>query len=260
MKKLCVLPLFLALSVFANDDGFKPLFDGKTLNGWAAARSSGEGSTGAFSVDAEEQAIHTYAGCEPGSKQSNDCLVSDAEFSHYILKVEYKWLDDRFAPRADWDRDAGLLFHVHGNLKRVWPLSMEMQIGESPGDKPDGKGNKGRFHTGDLFVLGKQLRSDTPANGKFYDAKAKPVTGKSIRTGLGKEKPKGEWNEMEIHVHGSEKATFILNGEVVLETYNMVQLQDDGSSIPLDKGHIGLQAEWAELLYRNIRIKELPHQ
>ena len=27
--------------------------------------------------------------------------------------------------------------------------------------------------------------------------------------------------------------------------------------VPLDKGHIGLQAESAELLYRNIRIKEL---
>ncbi len=26
---------------------------------------------------------------------------------------------------------------------------------------------------------------------------------------------------------------------------------------PVPKGPIGLQAEWAELLYRNIRIKEL---
>ena len=260
IKKLCVLPLFLALTAFASDDGFKSLFDGKTLNGWTAARSNGEGDTGAYSVNAEEQAIHVYAGRESGSKQTTDCLVSDAEFSHFILKVEYKWLESRFAPRTDWDRDAGLLFHVHGDLKKVWPLCMEMQIGESPGDKPDAKGKQGRFHTGDLFVLGKQLRADTPTNGKFYDAKAKPVTGRSIRTGLGKEKPKGQWNEMEIRIHGSEKATFILNGEVVLETFNMVQLQKDGSSIPLEKGRIGLQAEWAELLYRNIRIKELPQK
>ena len=177
------------------------------MNGWTAARSSGEGDQGAFSVNADEQAIHVYAGSEQGSKQVTDCLVSDAEFSHYILKLEYQWQENRFAPRADWDRDAGLLFHVHGNLKKVWPLSMEMQIGESPGDKPDAKGNAGRFHTGDLFVLGKQLFADTPAVGKFYDAEAAPVMGKSIRTKLGKEKPKGEWNEMEIRIHGSEKAT-----------------------------------------------------
>jgi hypothetical protein len=248
----------LALSVFAEDDGFKPLFDGKTLNGWSVARSAGDGDTGAFSVNAEEQAIHTYAGCEPGSKQANDCLVSDAAFSNYILKVEYKWRENRFAPRTNSDRDAGLLFHIHGDLKKVWPLSMEMQIGESLGDKPDAKGNLARYHTGDLFVLGKQLRADTSATGMFYDSSVEPVTGKSIRTSLGTEKPKGEWNEMEIQVHGSEKATFILNGEVVLETYNLAQLQGDGSSIPLEKGRIGLQAEWAEIMYRNIRIKELP--
>jgi hypothetical protein len=37
----------------------------------------------------------------------------------------------------------------------------------------------------------------------------------------------------------------------------MKQKDSEGKSIPLDKGHIGIQAEWAELLYRNIRIKEL---
>lgn len=258
MKIPCILIPFLALSLFAEEEGFKPIFDGKTLNGWSAARSSGEGDTGAFSINEEEQAIHVYAGEEANSKQMTDCLVSDAEYSHYILKLEYKWLEKRFAPRADWDRDAGLLFHVHGDLKKVWPLSLEMQMGESPADKPHGKGNLGRFHTGDLFVLGKQLRTDTPKEGKRYDPNVEPKTGRHVETALGVEKAKGEWNEMEIRVHGSEKATFILNGEVVLETFNFVQLQEDGNSSPLEKGRIGFQAEWAELLYRNIRIKELP--
>ena len=132
-----------------------------------------------------------------------------------------------------------------------------MQIGESPGDKPDAKGNQGRFHTGDLFVLGKQLRTNTAKEGAFYKADARKKRGRSVRTKLGAEKPKGEWNEMEIQVHGSEKATFILNGEVVLETFDFTQ-EVDGETVPLDKGHIGVQAEWAEILYRNIRIKELP--
>jgi len=64
---------------------------------------------------------------------------------------------------------------------------------------------------------------------------------------------------MEIHVHGSEKATFIFNGEVVLETFNFTQKKNkEAEKLPLSEGHIGLQAEWAELMYRNIRIKELP--
>ena len=164
----------------------------------------------------------------------------------------------RFAPRADWDRDAGLLFHVHGDLTRVWPLSLEMQIGESPGDKPEGKGNKGRFHSGDLFVLGKNLSVTTTRTGRWWDPSGQEKTGRSGPTKLGVEKPMGEWNEMEIQVHGSEKAVFIFNGQKVYEITDFTQKDKDGKKTPLSKGRIGFQAEWAEIMYRNIRIKELP--
>lgn len=260
--------LLFTLSTTANElpaleDGFVSLFDGKSLEGWTAARSENKGDWGAFSVNEKEQAIHVYAGQSMGSKQITDCLNTNTEFSHYILKLEYKWLENRYAPRVDADRDAGLLFHVHGDLKKVWPLSLEMQIGESKGDRDD----KGRYHTGDLFVLGKNLRATTSRTGtqlahfrhSWYDPKGETIVAKSLRTKLGVEKPKGQWNEMEIHVHGAEKAIFILNGETVLEAYDIHELSGENLTIktPLTKGRIGLQAEWAELLYRNIRIKEL---
>lgn len=239
------------------EEGFVPLFDGKSLEGWTAAKSTGEGDWGPYSVNEAEQAIHVYAGAEPGSKQVTDCLNTNTDYSHYILKLEYKWLENRFAPREDYDRDAGLLFHVHGDLTKVWPLSLEMQIGESKGDKKHGKGNKGRFHTGDLFVLGRNLRTVTAVDGRQYSPDGKKKRGRSVSTALGVEKPKGEWNEMELRVHGNEKATFILNGEVVLETFDFTQSNKKGETSPLDKGRIGLQAEWAELMYRKIRIKEI---
>ena len=90
-----------------------------------------------------------------------------------------------------------------------------------------------------------------------YAVDGKKKAGRNIRTPLGVEKPKGQWNEIEIRVNGSEKATFILNGEVVLETFDFYFTDESGNKVPLDKGHIGLQAEWAELMYRNIRIKDL---
>ncbi|MGJ8634443.1 MAG: 3-keto-disaccharide hydrolase [Luteolibacter sp.] len=235
-------------------EGFVPLFDGKTLEGWKSARSKAEGDWGAFKIDEEEKAIHVYKGEEAGSKQGNDCLYTEKEYSRYVLKLEYKWVEKRFAPRTDWDRDAGLLFHVHGNLKKVWPLSMEMQIGETPGDS-DNAINR-RFHTGDLFVLGKNLRCKTRRTDKFYDPEAELVESRSCQTVLGVEKPHGEWNEMEIVVEGAEKATFKLNGEVVFVIQDLTQ-KIGGETVPLDKGRIGLQAEWAELMYRNIQIKEM---
>ena len=243
------------------EEGFEPLFNGKDLQGWTSARSTGEGDWGPFSVNEQEKAIHVYAGKEPNSKQKNDCLNTKKEYSHFVLKLEYKWLENRFAPRTDWDRDAGLLFHVHGDLKKVWPFCLEMQIGESPGTKPDARGNKGRFHAGDLFVLRKDLRTSTPVGkNKMYEPGGELKVGRSVRTSLGIEKPKGEWNEMEIRVHGSEKATFILNGQVVLETNHFHFKDKEGNTSALKKGRIGLQAEWAELMYRNIRIKDFTNK
>ncbi len=253
---LLAVGLVSSLPSFAGEDGFVPLFDGKSLQGWTSARVLAGGET-PFTVNAGDKTLHVYAGCEANSKQETDCLVSGKEFSHFVLKLEYKWLDNRFAPRTDWDRDAGLLFHVHGDLKKVWPLSLEMQIGESPGDKKHGKDSEGRFHTGDLFVLGRDLRVDTKGKDGYFHPEGEKINGRSYPTKLGVEKPKGEWNEMEIRVDGSNKATFILNGEVVHEITNFTQVNEKGEKVPLEKGRIGLQAEWAELLYRNIRIKEL---
>jgi hypothetical protein len=258
----------LLMGVFAHftfaEDGFVPLFDGKTLKGWISARSAGDGDWGAFSVNQEEQAIHVYAGKEKGSKQITDCLVSEKQFSHYILRMEYKWLKNRFIPRADWDRDAGILFHVHGDIRKVWPNSIEMQIGETPGPVTAGskdywKGRKPRrFHTGDLFLIQDNLvQAQFNRKGIWWDPNGALYTGgKYAWTKLGVEKPKGEWNQMEIRVLGDKKATFILNGEVLLEIENMKRMEG-GDLVPLAKGHIGLQAEYTELLYRNIRIKEL---
>ena len=265
MKSLFALTFTLYCSFFLatagvaqEEEGFVPLFNGENLEGWQSARSTGEGDWGPFSVNEEEGAIHVYASKEPNSKQETDCLNTTEQYSHFVLKLEYKWLENRFKPRSDWDRDSGLLFHVHGNLTRVWPHCIEMQIGESPGDKPDAKGSAGRFHTGDLFVLRKDLRTATPlGDDKKYSADGKRKAGRNIRTPLGTENPKGEWNEIEIRVQGSESATFILNGQVVLETFDFHFKDEEGNKFPLERGHIGIQAEWAELLYRNIRIKDL---
>lgn len=246
------LSCLVSFGVLCAEEGFTPIFDGKSLEGWKSARSKGAGDWGPFRINEEENAIHVYKGEKAGSKQKSDCLVSEKAYSSYVLRLEYKWMEKRFEPRVDWDRDAGLLFHVHGDLTKVWPLSLEMQIGETPGDRF----GKRRFHTGDLFVIGKNLRVKTTKTNNVYDPKGKLVESGHCPTVLGIEKPHGEWNEMEITVDGAEMATFKLNGEVVFVLQDMTQMIK-GKKMPLDKGHIGLQAEWAELMYRNIRIKEM---
>ncbi len=233
------------------------MFNGKDLSGWHSMAEKKTKGAGAFFVDQDEKAIRPYAGKAAGSEQDIDCLYSDKVFSHFILKLEYKWLDKRFAPRTEEDRDAGILFHIHGDLKSIWPHSIEMQMGESVAKKI-----KDRYTTGDLWVIGKDVQAMNRRQGDFYSPKAELVpvgAGKDYDRSfvtVQNEKQHGEWNEITLTVRGGEEAIFELNGKVVNIIGKMTYVVD-GKRVPLEKGHIGLQAEYAELMYRNIRIKEL---
>lgn len=257
-KILCFpLVLFLCLPL-KGDEGFIPIFNGNDLSGWQSIRESKQSGSGLFVVDPKEKTIHVYAGEKDGTKQPIDCLYTKKEYGNYILKLEYKWLDRRFPPRANHDRDAGLLFHIHGDLEKLWPNCLEMQLGES-----DVKKTKERYLTGDLWVIGKDVQVLNSRVNKFFykPGAARIPIGKdkhydSSYTMINAEKPHGEWNEVTLTVRGGVEAVFNLNGRVVNTITNMTFLVD-GKRVPLRKGRIGLQAEYAELLYRNICIKEL---
>lgn len=62
----------------ADDDGFKPLFDGKTLEGW-------NGNEELWSV--QEGAI---VGRTDGNIPDNTFLISDGEYGNFILKLKFR--------------------------------------------------------------------------------------------------------------------------------------------------------------------------
>src|SRR5690242_5642564 len=103
---------------FAADDSaaWKPLFNGKNLNGWTVHYASkvAEGSPAPsrfFKV--EDGAIHVYANEAAGTEQPNAILVSDGDLKDYKISLEYKWGEKKFAPRLNVVRDAGLLYNLH---------------------------------------------------------------------------------------------------------------------------------------------------
>ncbi len=161
-------------------------------------------------------------------------ITTTEEYSSYDLQLEYRWGERKFAPRAQQKRDAGVLFHV-SDCSRVWPPSLECQVQE--GD------------VGDLWALmGADCRIARDGKPLTEPSGGNPDYRSSRRWEL-HEQP--GWNTVLIKVRGSQ-AEFYVNGHLVNRIVQAT-LEDQ----PLRAGKISLQAEGAELTYRNVRLKEV---
>ena len=98
MKRVLLLVVVLAVAccsstaAVAEEEGFKPLFDGKTLDGW---RKAGGGAT----YRAEDGCIVGEVG--PGS---NTFLCTEKTYADFILKLEVK---------LDVHGNSGIQFRSH---------------------------------------------------------------------------------------------------------------------------------------------------
>jgi hypothetical protein len=171
-----------------------------------------------------------------GEKAPFSTITTNKEYSYYNLELEYKWGERKFAPRLEEKRDAGILFHIQGE-KIIWPRSLECQIQE--GD------------TGDLWVIRGPKVTVIEGNGneKVLDSKMEKYL----------QNPKYEnfevegWNKVRLEIRGAESAKYYVNGHLVNELKNLLDMNGNA----LSSGNISLQAEGAELTYRNVRIEEI---
>jgi len=225
------------------------LFSGRDLAGWTVwvGDKDQPGTPPFFTVT--NGMIQTYPAARAGSVQPFAGLVTTNSFSRYVLSLEYQWGEDKFAPRADSVRDAGVLFHVHGP-EQIWPSSVECQIQE--GD------------TGDIWAVNTQVtslvqptvRNYTPAPGGKAETRGdKPKGFARFHRAYCHEVP--GWNHLELTVDG-DHATYRVNGHVVNEAMNMKRWDAEAKEWrPLTSGRILLQAEGAEVFYRNVQLTPL---
>lgn len=253
----------------APGDGWVSLFNGMNLDGWTP------GPTGAalFAADmaAGEAAIHVYPTQADQSNQAQATLRTNESYSSYVFHAEYKWGTKRFGGRSQNDRDNGICFHIVSPLPTndQWPTSLEFQLGSQawPGDWVSGNVfmlvDKTRAQWSYTTMNNQQVYSPTGmkkmigAPDSYYKALApSPNLNKG---GAGSSAtPATDWNVVELTVHGSKDATYNVNGTVVNGLTDMEYDSGGGSFKPLDHGPIALQAEFAEVYFRNIKIKVLP--
>lgn len=275
MQRMIVLPVFLFLvAPYAAGRGeaadWRPLFNGKSLEGWetylAVPRAKipgldlktnakgayveplgvGNDPTGVYSIVEEDGA--------PAIRISGEifgALTSLEEFENYHLRLETKWGKKKWPPREKRPRDSGLLYHCigpQGGHNGVWMKSFECQIQEND--------------TGDFW----------PVAGVIVDVEAErflpkePLAyqpGGEVRRGVSQrvvrnprsEKPSGEWNTVEIYVHG-QTAVHRCDGKTNMVLTNLRHKVGDREE-PLTSGKIQIQSEGAEVFYRNIEIRPI---
>jgi hypothetical protein len=236
---------------------WRPLFNGKDFTGWytylkGPGRDNDE--THVFQVD--DGMIHIYKDADDGSAQPMGYLASNEEFGDCRIRLQYKWGTKRFGSRAKARRDSGLLYFFTGADGAFgngpWPYSIECQIQEND--------------VGDIYFIGTQgTTTIDPANKDAPqptfkpggDAHTTPPTGNNrvIRSQM---LETDGWNTVELELRG-DSATHIINGKINnhLDSAKAPDPANPSQMISLRKGKILLQAEGAEVWYRNIEVAPL---
>ena len=201
------------------DDYFTALFNGKNLEGWDIfLRNIGNTDpNNNFRIVNGELFV---------SGKDLGYVITKKGYKNFHLKVDFKWGEKRWPPRGEAKRDAGICYNIPINEPdSIWPQSIECQIQE--GD------------VGDFWLLG---FSTIKVNG----IKNVPANHTRMIKQKDAEKPSGTWNTVEV-ISYNGKCVHIVNGVVV----------NVGEEASVKEGKILLQSEYAEIYYRNIKIRGL---
>ncbi|MDF1574273.1 MAG: DUF1080 domain-containing protein [Bacteroidales bacterium] len=185
------------------------------------------------------------------------CVISKQSYSNYHLRLQVKWGEKKWDPRKNLLMDSGVLYHSIGDYGidhwRSWMLSQEFQIMEG--------------HMGDYWGIANSaidIRAfipeyimnpvADPGQDFLKFGAGEELPGFCLRS-ASYEKPRGEWNTLELICY-EDKSLHLINGEVVMVLRNSRYVQD-GESFPLTRGKIQLQSEAAEVYFKSIEIRPL---
>ncbi len=279
LRNVALLTIFLISSASADKakigkDGWSYLFD-KDMTQWTTYLGIPRAETVVTGIPKDEKGNYTQAiGFNKDERGVFTTSIVDGEpvlhvtgeiygsvhtkqeFENYHLVVQFKWGTQKWPPRLTEPLDSGILYHVIGDhgidYWKAWALSQEFQIME--------------HSTGDWWqIAGSQIdiRCEK-AEGEtvpIYNPKAPLISygpggaGITCLRGKDAEKPRGEWNTLELITFG-DKSLHIVNGEVVMALSNS-RYTLDGNVIPLTKGKILLQSEAGEVFFKGVKIKSI---
>jgi hypothetical protein len=247
----------LASPAGAADDGWTALFNGRDLSNFDIAYSSKpvDGRPAAAMFEVKDGTVHTYPGQAAGTPQPSAYFQTRNSYKDYVLHIEYKWGDKKFAPRMNRLKDAGLVFHIYKDAPNSWPHGIECQIEDKD--------------VADLWLI--SSRADVTVKDAAQRPNPDPLQdGQPAYAPDGQKRTFGDhdkyvrvrhaanlehpgWNSVDVVVRG-DSAVFLVFGHPDMRVTGMKKWTGD-RWVPLTEGKILFQAEFAEIWYRNIKIR-----
>jgi 3-keto-disaccharide hydrolase len=254
------LGIFLALSTTiscgntqadAHDSGWIQLFNGKNLDGWSVKIKGYEvGDNYLDTFQVADGVIRVNYDQYQNFEGKFGHLFTNATYSHYLLRVEYRFLGEQTPGGPGWAfRNSGLMLHGQSaesmGLDQDFPVSIEMQLLGGSGE--------GVRTTANLCTPGTNVVMDQ----KLITRHCTNSTSETYH--------RDQWVTVEVEVRGDQVIRHRIGGAVVLE-YQQPQLDPrdadaqklivDGQ-LMLDHGTISLQAESHPLEFRKVELLPL---
>lgn len=227
------------------------LFNGKDLDGWVvkiAGHDAGDNYKNTYRVEDGILKV-CYDDYEKFDGKFGNLFYKQS-FSHYILRVEYRFTGKQTPGGAGWAfRNSGVMIHSQPvesmGKNQNFPVSIEVQTLGGDGEH--------KRTTGNLCTPGTNVVID----GKLRTEHCMTSTSETYHG--------DQWVTLEIEVRGSKSVKHIVNGQTVM-TYQQPQLDQrdknaqklikDGKLL-LEEGYIALQAESHPVEFRKVQLKLL---
>ncbi len=269
----CLLGCALLCSIgLRADEPWRPLFNGKDFDGWTTflTRPDQSWDVPGLKRDANgkylevigknRDPLHVFNVKEVDggpaiyiTGQGFGVMTTNESFGNCHVRVQIKWGEKKWGSKLNAPRDCGLLYFVHsegGFDHETWPRSIEFQIQE--------------HDMGDLYALGAQIIVNARQEGRLWLFEPKgapvlfvqkaPIGNRCVKLG-DPEKPKGEWNTLDLICFNGD-SIHVVNGVVVMRLHGAQRL-DGPAPAPLASGQISLQTEGAEVFYRDVAVQRI---
>ncbi|MGC6566808.1 MAG: 3-keto-disaccharide hydrolase [Akkermansiaceae bacterium] len=220
IKKLLIVSL-LAGRLLAQDDGFKTIFNGKDFDGWWGLGTEDPAKWMALSPEKlAEKKKKSLENIKKHWKVENGEIVNDGKGLYLTTEKNYKDFELKLEYKHGKNADSGIYL-------RAIP---QVQIWDVDGKHPDCKKGSG---------------------GLWNNPKGSPGRDPLMVA----DAPVGEWNKIHITMKG-DQVTVVLNGKTVVDKAKLQNFFNKKGPLP-ETGPIQLQTHGAEIIWRNIQVKEL---